>query len=383
MKLEIGFGTTPQIVELPDKNVDGILYPNEVTATTTGAEEVNRSLSHPIGTRSLEEIVKGKERIVIVTSDITRPMPSHVVLPQLLERVYAAGVKPESITIVFALGSHRTQTEEEKLHLVGESVYRQVRCVDSSEFDFVHMGTTPGGTPVDICRPVAEADCRICLGNIEYHYFAGYSGGAKAIMPGVSTRAAIQANHSRMVRPDACAGKLEGNSLRKDLEDALVCCPVDFIVNVVLDETKQIVYSVCGDIITAHRAGCRFLDRFYRKEISRKADIVLVGSCREGMGERVFEEWMLRADRPSDLIKRIETDFQLGGHKAAAIAMVLEHAKVFLVSHMEEEFVRNIFMTPFSSVQEAVDQAFEELGAEASVLVMPFGGSTLPVVGDT
>lgn len=417
MKLEIGFGTTPQIVELPDKNVDGILYPNEVTVATTGAEEVNRSLSHPIGTRSLEEIVKGKERIVIVTSDITRPMPSHVVLPQLLERIYAAGVKPESITIVFALGSHRTQTEEEKLHLVGESVYRQVRCVDSSEFDFVHMGTTPGGTPVDICRPVAEADCRICLGNIEYHYFAGYSGGAKAIMPGVSTRAAIQANHSRMVRPDACAGKLEGNSLRKDLEDALVCCPVDFIVNVVLDETKQIVYSVCGDIITAHRAGCRFLDRFYRKEISRKADIVLVsqggapkdlnlyqtqkalengkyavkengiivlvGSCREGMGERVFEEWMLGADQPSDLIKRIETDFQLGGHKAAAIAMVLEHAKVFLVSHMEEEFVRNIFMTPFSSVQEAVDQAFKELGAEASVLVMPFGGSTLPVVGDT
>ena len=92
---------------------------------------------------------------------------------------------------------------------------------------------------------------------------------------------------------------------------------------------------------------------------------------------------MLGADRPSDLIKRIETDFQLGGHKAAAIAMVLEHAKVFLGSHMEEEFVRNIFMTPFSSVQEAVDQAFKELGAEASVLVMPFGGSTLPVVGDT
>ena len=90
MKLEIGFGTTPQIVELPDKNVDGILYPNEVTVATTGAEEVNRSLSHPIGTRSLEEIVKGKERIVIVTSDITRPMPSHVVLPQLLERMLRA-----------------------------------------------------------------------------------------------------------------------------------------------------------------------------------------------------------------------------------------------------------------------------------------------------
>lgn len=414
MKLEIGFGTTLQTAELPDKNIDGILYPNEVSVSTTGEEEVKRSLAHPIGTPALEAIVKGKEKIVIVTSDITRPMPSYLVLPLLLERMYAAGVKPEQITIVFALGSHRTQTVEEKEHLVGEAVYRQVRCVDSSEFDFVHMGTTPGGTPVDICRPVAEADCRICLGNIEYHYFAGYSGGAKAIMPGVSTRAAIQANHSRMVRPDACAGKLEGNSLREDLEAALDYCPVDFILNVVLDENKQVVYSVCGDIITAHRAGCRFLDRFYRKDISRKADIVLVsqggapkdlnlyqtqkalenakyavkeggiivlvGSCAEGMGERVFEEWMVGAERPHDLIERIETDFQLGGHKAAAIAMVLEHAEIFLVSHMDEAFVRSIFMTPFSSVQEAVDQAFVQMGPEASVLVMPFGGSTLPVV---
>lgn len=414
MKLEIGFGTTPQIVELPDKNVDGILYPNEVTVATTGAEEVNRSLSHPIGTRSLEEIVKGKERIVIVTSDITRPMPSHVVLPQLLERIYAAGVKPESITIVFALGSHRAQTEEEKLHLVGESVYRQVRCVDSSEFDFVHMGTTPGGTPVDICRPVAEADCRICLGNIEYHYFAGYSGGAKAIMPGVSTRAAIQANHSYMVRPDACAGVLEGNPLREDLEDALNCCPVDFIVNAVLDEHKKIVHCVCGDVIAAHRAGCRLLDRYYRKDIRQKADIVLVsqgghpkdlnlyqtqkalenakyavrdggiiilaGSCHEGMGEATFEEWMRCAKEPRDLIRRIETDFRLGGHKAAAIAMVLERASIYLVSDMEPDFVRQIFMTPFHSVQEALDQAFRVMGSGAGVIVMPYGGSTLPCV---
>ena len=414
MKLEIGFGSCPQTVVLPDETVLDVLYPNGIEAPKDSAAEVARALRDPIGTPPLAELAKGKQKVAIVTSDITRPMPSAVVLPLVLDELYRAGVRPESITVVFALGSHRKQTEEEKMHLAGEEVYRQVTCVDSLDFDFVHMGDTKRGTPVDICRPVAEADLRICLGNIEYHYFAGYSGGAKAIMPGVSTRAAIQANHSYMVRPDACAGVLEGNPLREDLEDALNCCPVDFIVNAVLDEHKKIVHCVCGDVIAAHRAGCRLLDRYYRKDIRQKADIVLVsqgghpkdlnlyqtqkalenakyavrdggiiilaGSCHEVMGEATFEEWMRCAKEPRDLIRRIETDFRLGGHKAAAIAMVLERASIYLVSDMEPDFVRQIFRTPCHSVQEALDQAFRVMGPGAGVIVMPYGGSTLPCV---
>ncbi len=412
MKLQIGFGSCPQTVELPDENVLDVLYPEGISAPGDSAQEVARALSRPIGTPPLRELARGKRKIAIVTSDITRPMPSRDVLPAVLEELCQAGVAPESITVIFALGSHRGQTEEEKIRLVGESVYGQVTCADSLDFDFVHMGTTARGTPVDICRPVAEADLRICLGNIEYHYFAGYSGGAKAIMPGVSTRAAIQANHSFMVNPAACAGALEGNPLREDLEDALNFCPVDFIVNVILDEHKRIAHCVCGDVIAAHRAGCRLLDRYYRKEIRQRADIVLVsqgghpkdlnlyqtqkalenakyavrdggiiilaGSCREGMGEATFEEWMRSAETPRDLIRRIEADFRLGGHKAAAIAMVLERAQIYLVSDMDEDLVRQIFMTPFHSIQEALDRAFEELGGDAGVIVMPYGGSTLP-----
>ena len=129
---------------------------------------------------------------------------------------------------------------------------------------------------MDITRTVAEADFRICLGNIEFHYFAGYSGGAKAIMPGVSTPEAIQQNHRMMVSQDACAGKLEGNPLREDIEEAGRICGIDFIVNAVLDEHKQIVYAVAGHAVQAHRAGCAYLDRMYRTPIPRKADIVLV-----------------------------------------------------------------------------------------------------------
>ena len=412
MQLEIGFGNAPQTVELPDENVLDVLYPNGIEAPEDSAAEVARALSSPIGTLPLAELAKGRKKVAIVTSDITRPMPSKVVLPLVLNELFLAGISPQDITVVFALGSHRKQTEEEKIRLAGEDVYRRVRCVDSADFDFVHMGSTKCGTPVDICRPVAEADLRICLGNIEYHYFAGYSGGAKAIMPGVSTRAAIQANHSYMVKPNACAGVLDDNPLREDLEDALNSCPVDFIVNVVLDEHKKIVHCVCGDVIEAHRAGCRLLDRYYRKNISRRADIVLVsqgghpkdlnlyqtqkalenakyavrdggiiilvGSCNEGMGESTFEDWMLSANEPDDLIRRIEADFRLGGHKAAAIALVLKKADIYLVSDMKADFVRQIFMTPFSSVQQALDEAFRVMGPKASVIVMPYGGSTLP-----
>ena len=231
-------------------------------------------------------------------------------------------------------------------------------------------------------------------------------------MPGVSTREAIQANHSRMVEAAACAGKLEGNPVREDIEEAAAICGVDYIVNVVLDAHKEIVYAVTGDVTKAHREGCRFLDGLYRKAIPHRADIVLVsqggapkdlnlyqvqkaldnakhavrpggivvlvGSCREGLGEKVFEQWMLEAEKPENLIKRVREHFRLGGHKAAAIAMVLQNAEIDLVSELDPEFVKQIFLQPYPTAQAALDHAFTRLGKDASVIVMPFGGSTLP-----
>lgn len=412
MEIELGFGAGVQKLTVPDENLIGILLPNPVEHALTGEAEVLRALSEPIGTPRLGEIVHPGEKIAIVTSDITRPMPSYKVLPVLLDELYLAGVKKEDITVVFGLGSHRKQTPDEQKKLVGERAFAEVKCIDGDDSDCVHIGATRRGTPVDIVRAVAEADRRICLGNIEFHYFAGYSGGAKAIMPGVSTRAAIQSNHSRMVEQAAAAGKLEGNPVREDIEEAAKMVGVDFILNVVLDEHKQIVRAVAGDVVQAHREGCRYLDQLYAKRIFERVDIVvvsqggapkdlnlyqtqkaldnakhavkdggviiLVGSCKEGMGEQVFEEWMTKSPSPESMIERIERDFQLGGHKAAAIAMVLEHADIYLVSELESDFVSSIFLKPFSSVQDAFDAALCRCGEEATVLVMPYGGSTLP-----
>ena len=414
MKLEFGFGTGIQTVEVPEKNLMGILMSNDVPRELMNEAEVQRALENPIGAPRLREIVKPGEKIAVVTSDITRPCPSYHIMPPLLDELYAAGCKPEDITLVFALGSHRPQTEAEKQHLAGERAFHEIKCVDSDPSDCVHIGVTDCGTPVDITRVVAEADRRICLGNIEYHYFAGYSGGAKAIMPGSSTPEAIQHNHSMMVREEACAGNLEANPLRMDLEQAAAMTGVDFIVNVVLDEHKQIVRAVAGDLVKAHREGCKFLDKMYLKQIDSRADIVLVsqggapkdlnlyqtqkaldnakhavkpggaiiliGSCKEGLGSKVFEEWLFSAPTAHSMIERIGRDFQLGGHKAAAIAMVLENAEIYLVSEMEDELVKRIFLKPAKSAQEAFDAAFARLGPEATVLAMPYGGSTLPRV---
>lgn len=412
MKIDFGFGAGIQSVEIPEKNLMGVLMSNDVPRGLMNEEEVARALENPIGSPRLKDIVKPGEKIAIITSDITRPCPTYRIMPPLLDELYAAGCRAEDITLAFALGSHRRHTPEEMAHLAGERAIREIKCVDTDPDDCVHIGVTDCGTPVDITRVVAEADRRICLGNIEYHYFAGYSGGAKAIMPGSSTPAAIQANHSMMVREEACAGNLDNNPVRQDIEQAAAMTGVDFIVNVVLDEHKQIVRAVAGDLVKAHREGCRFLDSMYMKPIEKRADIVivsqggapkdlnlyqtqkaldnakhavrkggaiiLIGSCKEGLGSKVFEDWLMAAPTAHSMIERIGKQFQLGGHKAAAIAMVLENAEIYLVSDLEDDFVEKIFLKPAHSAQEALDKAFERLGPDATVLCMPYGGSTLP-----
>ena len=236
MKLEFGYGKGVQTVEVPDQNLMGVLTANELQHERRGADAVDYALAYPIGAPALRKMVHPGQKIAIITSDISRPLPSYDVLPSVIRELEEAQIPLEDITVVFALGSHRAQTEEENRRLAGDEVYEKVRCINSDPDDCILMGTSSNGTPFAIIRAVAEADFRIALGNIEFHYFAGYSGGVKALMPGVSTPEAIQANHSLMVSEDACAGKLEGNPVREDLEEALKFCPIHYIVNAVLDE---------------------------------------------------------------------------------------------------------------------------------------------------
>lgn len=200
--------------------------------------------------------------------------------------------------------------------------------------------------------------------------------------------------------------------MREDIEEAATMVGVDFILNVILDAHKQIIKAVAGDATAAHRAGCAFLDTLYRIEIPQQADIVivsqggapkdlnlyqtqkaldnakyavkpggviiLIGSCKEGLGEPTFEEWITTAPHPQALIERIQKDFRLGGHKAAAIAMVRERADIYLVSDLEDALVEKLFMQPYHTVQDAFNFAIRRYGQDATILAMPYGGSTLP-----
>ncbi|RQD71209.1 MAG: nickel-dependent lactate racemase [Tindallia sp. MSAO_Bac2] len=414
MDFELNFAKGKASFQLDESLLMGVLKPNEIAIESEGVEEVKKALKNPIGTGRLNEVLNPGESVAIITSDITRPMPSKVVLPSLLEELNEAGIEDEDIKIIFALGSHRKHTEEEIKALVGDAVYDRIQCLDLDVEDCVELGKSRRGTPMNIYRPVVEADRRICLGNIEYHYFAGYSGGSKAIMPGVATRDSIQANHSMMVLDEATTGSLDENPLRQDIEEITNFVSIDFILNVVLNESKQIIKAVAGHHKEAHRAGCDFLDKLYKIELEEAADlvivspggypkdinlyqaqkaldnakhavrdggvIILVASCKEGLGEGVFERWMLESVESKDMITRIKQHFELGGHKAAAIALVLEKADVYLVSDLEDDFVRSIFLEPCPTVNAAVQKAKNKLGQNFRTILMPYGGSTLPVV---
>jgi len=372
------------------------------------------AMAHPLGTPRLRDIVRPRQRIAIITSDITRPCPTHLLLPPVLEELREAGIDANDAKIIFAIGGHRRHTKSEQITLIGKRLPSEIKCLDSDPSDVVYLGTTRRGTPVAAFRPVVEADIRICLGVVEFHYFAGYSGGAKALVPGVCSQRTIQANHAMMLEPGAHSGQLVGNPVREDLEEAATMIGADFILNVVLGPDKSIFYASAGDITQAHRACCTYLDQRYKVPLESEFDIVLVSAggwpkdinlyqsqkaldnaaiavrpggiiilvaeCKEGLGHPIFEEWLTAGQTPDELMERIRENFVLGGHKAAAIAAVLKQVRVYLVSALSPELARRCGFTPFATVQEALGAALAQVGSGARLLIMPYGGSILPAV---
>jgi nickel-dependent lactate racemase len=415
-KHSIPYGDGALEFELPDAVPMQVIRPGcglgeEVAppASPTAADEraeIRRALAEPIGSPRLLELAASARTAAIVVSDVTRPCPTYRFLPALLAEL--ASIPPERITILFALGGHRGHTPEEQAQLVGpEVVASGVRLLDLDAAGCVPVGTTSRGTLLEVFEPYIDADLRICTGNIEYHYFAGFSGGAKAVVPGLCSYAAIRDNHSMMLAPTARAGVLDGNPVREDIDEAGAMIGIDFVFNVLLDEDKRIIQAVAGHFLEAHRVGAEAYDRRCDLRIPESADVViaspggrpkdinlyqaqktldnvggavreggtviLAARCDEGFGQRAFEDWMLGMETPQALVDRIQREFVLGGHKAAAIAGLLTRTDVFLVSDLPDEAVRKMCMHPFSDLQDAVDAALARYGERARLLVVPHG----------
>ena len=415
MEISLKYGHGEHRLRLSEERAASVvLTPGRVPPGREEAALVREALRAPIGCPPLPQLLTPEQRVVIVTADITRPCPSDRLLPHLLDELNRAGIPDAQISVVFGLGTHRAHTPEEQRVLVGDAVLGRVRCLDSDPTDVREVGTTSRGTPVEVFRAVLEADVRIAVGVIEYHYFVGYSGGVKALVPGVCSERTIQANHRRMTEPGATIGKHEGNPVREDIEEAGALIGVQFILNVVLDERHRIVAAVAGHPRTAHRAGCAALDAFGRAALDRLADVVVVGAgghpkdlnlyqaqkaldnarlavrpggtivlvaeCPEGLGSATFESWMQDPGGPDAILARIRRQFVLGGHKAAAIALAMKRAAIYLVSALPEAEARRFGFVPFSGVEAALTAALATAGPRPFVAVMPDGASVLPAV---
>ena len=416
-KVNLAYGHQRLHVLLPQNNLLAVVEPRRPGRTAAEAALLRSALEQPLGSPCLRELRRAGPQVAIITSDLTRPCPSDRLLPYLLEELAAAGVDDTGITVVIALGLHRAMTREELEQTVGPKVYRRVKVINHNPQDVVRLGQTSRGTPVEIFRPVVDADIRVCVGNLELHYFAGYSGGVKAILPGCASRATIQANHAMMIEPQAAAGRLEDNPVRADLEEGAAMAGVDFVLNAVVDSQHRIVGAVAGDATVAHRHGCERVAEQGVSVIPQLADIVLASAggfpkdldlyqaqkaldnaahavrdggivillaeCVEGLGNKTFESWMLEARSPEDILTRLQREFALGGHKAAAVASVLKRAAVYLVSALPQELVETCGLRPFAAIEQAIEAALDQIGPTARILVLPEGGSVLPVLSES
>ena len=386
-------------------NAEGTEIVKEEELSAAPSNEIARSLDEPIG-RSLDDFA-GCRSATILVSDITRPAPSHLMLPPLIERLKSLDIS--NMKIVFALGTHRKMTSVEERLLLKDCTSVAYMQHDSKRCVF--LGETKNETPVEILDAVASSDLIVATGNIEYHYYAGYSGGAKAVLPGVSSERSVIKNHKLMRDPRSTTGRLD-SPVRQDMEEAAGIAGLDFMLNVVQNGRNEIVQAVAGDFISAHRSGAATVDHMYRRPV-RQAEIVvtsaggrpkdlnlfqaqkaldnaknaalpggtiiLVAECSEGLGHPVFERWAENATCAEDCWERFGREYEFGGHKAAFLAKESMVHHLILVSALKKETAEMCFFTPAKSLEDALEKARERQGKDARMLVMPHGNLTLAV----
>ncbi len=411
------YGKTEVCARIPTRNFLGSIEPKERLGVADSRREIERALSQPIGTKRLNEIAKEGNRVAIVVDDATRATPSHLMASPLLDELNMAGVRDEDITMIFGCGSHRAVKQNELERLVGEEVLKRVKTIshDHKSGDQVFLGKTSFGTKVYVNKVFANADVKVLTGDIGLHYYAGYGGGRKSVLPAVSSAETIQHNHAMLLESKATTGVLDGNPVHEDMVEAAKLAKVDFILNIVTNSKQELVQAYAGDLEQAFYEGVKLVDEMYKVAIGRRADIVVVSSgghpldidlfqaykgidnaleavkrggvivlvaeCPEGHGNEVFYEWMTSFDDLKRMEKEIKKRFILGGHKAYYLMKALQRVKIILVSVMPDYYAVNTFrLRTAKALNDAFRDAFDLAGKKAKVWAMPFGNITLPVV---
>jgi nickel-dependent lactate racemase len=411
------YGKTDVCIRVPARNLLGTIESAEHQSSVDAKVEVERALKEPIGSKRLSEIVKPESKVAIVVDDATRKAPSEMILLPVLAELNLGGVKDEHITVIFGCGTHRAVKSEEAMTLLGAEVLKRVKTIshECRAQDLVHLGTTKTyGNKVYVNRVFAEADLKVLLGDVGFHYYAGYGGGRKSVLPGVSGEETIKQNHAMLLHANARTGILADNPVHRDMTEAARLAKVDFIVNVVENKKGEIVKAFAGDLELAFAEATKLVDEMYRVTIDRRADIIvvspgghpadinlyqaykaldnaldavkrggviiLVAECPEGHGNQVFYDWMTRLGDLKNVEREVKRNFVMGGHKAYYLLKTLQNHQIILVSSLPDYYATSIFkLKTARAVNDALGEALKIAGSAARVWVMPQGSYTLPL----
>lgn len=417
--MELKYGTSSFSCQLPGAT---ILQPEHLPEVADADYLIRDALANPVGTLSLDKILKPGEKVAIVTSDITRYSGSEVYLPILIDELNSIGISDDHIEIIIALGIHRKQTIAEQRKILG-SLYGRIavydhECEDSTEL--VDLGMTDSGIPVQVNRRVVEADRVIVTGTIGFHYFAGFGGGRKGLVPGIASRETCMASHFAVFNPPEVGGKhpqavvgvMEGNPVNENLLQAARLVNPDFLLNTVLSPQKKILGVFCGDLEQAHLAGCEMVQSLFQVKLNQLAGlaviscggepkdinfiqaqkaldygcravkeggtIIFLAACRDGFGHDSFFDWFRYQDL-DEFELELRKNYQINGQTAHAVLSKARRFRVILISEFSATETERMGMEKALDLQSALDLVLPELNEDSEIVVIPDGGMVLPV----
>lgn len=419
--IQLPYGKESMQASIPEERLNAILLSemHHYQPEKSQEELVQEAIENPIGTPRLKEIVKGKDKIVIIASDHTRPVPSKVIMPLTLAEI-RKGNPDADITILISTGCHRETTKGELVEKFGSKIVENEKiyvhdCDDESML--INIGMLPSGGQMILNKLAIEADLLIAEGFIEPHFFAGYSGGRKSILPGVASRATVMYNHNaRFIDSDkARTGILEENPIHRDMLYAARAARLDFIVNVVINADKEVVYAVAGDCDLAHKEGVDFLNTKCKVE-SVPSDIVITTNGGYPLDQNIYQavkcmtaaeatirdngvmiilaksndghggDRFYKSFKEEQDVEKIMDEFLATPSEetipdqwqSQIFVRILKRAKIIYISDAPDEMVEDLHMIPAHSIDEAMQKADEILGKKDSkITVIPDGVSVI------
>lgn len=404
---------------LQQEHVIGEIKMADIPPLENLEQAVLDAIYHPIACEPIDKLLQPGQKVAFICNDPTRVANSHDFMPILVREMNRLGIRDEDMRIVFALGTHRKMTLEEMTEAVGEDVAARLPMYNSdcnAQEDFEYFGETSFGTPVWLNKLICDVDLVIMTGTIVHHFFSGFGGGRKAVLPGVAAMETIRRNHSLMMSPEARLGKLHGNPVYDDQMEGVRLCQKHrlFLFNAILDAKKRFLKIFAGDWDKAHLEACRFVDMVYGAEIDEPADIVIascggypkdiniyqlqktmdnawcavreggvviiIGECEEGSGSAALEKALEEDPSPDAIKAKLEKNFVIGAHKAYAITRLMKKAKFILVSSLDKGLAEKLLFESVNSVDEAISAAEKYVGENYRILLMPQGSLTVPII---